>query len=74
MHINYRTSHQIRRYADRLLGPEVSDIDGNTEDRRGTVSALNGPVPTIESADSVEDERDRVADWLRQCADQGVVP
>src|ERR1039457_4280066 len=30
--INYRTSHQIRITADRLLGPEVSDVDANTEE------------------------------------------
>ena len=45
LHINYRTSHQIRMQTDRLLGPEVADVDGNTEDRRGTVSVFNGPAP-----------------------------
>ena len=30
---NYRTSHQIRTQADRLLGKQVSDVDGNTEER-----------------------------------------
>ncbi|MCB1720027.1 MAG: UvrD-helicase domain-containing protein, partial [Candidatus Competibacteraceae bacterium] len=49
LHINYRTSHQIRMQADRLLGPEVSDVDGNTEDRRGTVSVFNGPAPMIQT-------------------------
>ncbi len=44
LRINYRTSHQIRMQADRLLGPEVSDVDGNTETRRGTVSVFNGPL------------------------------
>jgi plasmid stability protein len=43
LHINYRTSHQIRMQADRLLAPEVSDVDGNVEERRGTVSVFNGP-------------------------------
>ena len=33
LRINYRTSHQIRMQADRLLGPELSDVDGNTEER-----------------------------------------
>jgi mRNA-degrading endonuclease RelE of RelBE toxin-antitoxin system len=28
LRINYRTSHQIRQQADRLLGPEVADVDG----------------------------------------------
>ncbi len=47
LHINYRTSHQIRTQADRLLAPEVSDVDGNTEERRGTLSVFNGPQPKI---------------------------
>ena len=29
LRVNYRTSHQIRTQADRLLGPEVTDVDGN---------------------------------------------
>ena len=33
LRINYRTSHQIRQQADRLLGPEVADVDGNTRAR-----------------------------------------
>ena len=32
--INYRTSHQIRAQADRLLGATVADVDGNTEERK----------------------------------------
>jgi hypothetical protein len=40
LRINYRTSHQIRIQADRLLGPEVSDVDGNKEERNGTVSLV----------------------------------
>ena len=45
LRINYRTSHQIRAQADRLLDPELSDVDGNTEERKGTVSVFNGPSP-----------------------------
>lgn len=42
-----RTSHQIRTQADRLLGPVVTDVDGNSERRDDTVSVFNGPPPTI---------------------------
>src|SRR6267154_430943 len=45
--LNYGTSHQIRTHADRLLGPEVSDVDGNKEDRKGTISTFNGPQPDV---------------------------
>jgi hypothetical protein len=45
LRINYRTSHQIRVQADRLLPLALSDVDGNAEDRRGTVSVFNGLAP-----------------------------
>ena len=64
LHINYRTSHQIRMQADRLLGAEVSDVDGLVEDRRGTVSVFNGPAPTIRAFAGQEEEIGAVADWL----------
>jgi mRNA-degrading endonuclease RelE of RelBE toxin-antitoxin system len=64
LHVNYRTSHQIRTQADRLLAPEVSDVDGNTEERRGTVSVFNGVPPEIMVLDSPEDETAAVAKWL----------
>ena len=74
LHINYRTSHQIRMQADRLLGPEVSDVDGNTEDRRGTVSVFNGPTPGIQVLDSIEDERNAVSQWLSDRSSEVVLP
>ena len=47
LRVNYRTSHQIRTQADRLLGPVVTDVDGNSDERSDTVSVFNGPPPTI---------------------------
>ena len=47
LRINYRTSHEIRRQADLLLGDEIADVDANIEVRRGTISAFNGPEPTV---------------------------
>jgi superfamily I DNA/RNA helicase len=64
--INYRTSHQIRAQADRLLAPSVSDVDGNTEERKGTTSVFNGPLPVIQGFDSVEAEAADVAGWLAE--------
>ena len=74
LHINYRTSHQIRMQADKLLGPEVSDVDGNTEDRRGTVSVFNGPKPIIDTFDTRDEENHAVADWLTERVKDGVAP
>ena len=74
LRINYRTSHQIRMQADKLLGPGLSDVDGNTEDRRGTVSVFNGPVPDIEIVGSIEEERAAVAQRLCNWIDEGLEP
>ena len=65
LRINYRTSHQIRMQADRLLGPELTDVDGNTEERRCIVSVFNGPKPAIMVFDSREEETEAVGEWLR---------
>jgi hypothetical protein len=40
--VNYRTSHQIRQAADRLMPKVVRDVDGVEEERFGTVSVFNG--------------------------------
>jgi superfamily I DNA/RNA helicase len=74
LRINYRTSHQIRKQADRLLGPEVSDVDGNTEDRRGAISTFNGPQPAILVLDSSQEEINAVSDWLAKRTKEGIVP
>ena len=74
LRINYRTSHQIRMHADRLLGPEMSDVDGNTEDRKGTVSVFNGPQPTYVISDTSEEEIEAVGQWLKDKTDQGLLP
>ncbi|MEW6774685.1 MAG: 3'-5' exonuclease [Bdellovibrionota bacterium] len=74
LRINYRTSHQIRMQADRLLGPEISDVDGNTEDRRGTVSVFNGPEPTIAVLKTQEDEIKKVGAWLSELGNEGIKP
>jgi mRNA-degrading endonuclease RelE of RelBE toxin-antitoxin system len=74
LRINYRTSHQIRMQADRLLGPEVSDVDGNKEDRKGTISTFNGPPPDIMVLDTPEEEIKAVSLWLVKRTNEGIVP
>lgn len=74
LHINYRTSHQIRMQADQLLGPELADVDGNTEDRRGTVSVFNGPPPAIKTFDSQDEEINAVSNWLEALIKEGIIP
>ena len=72
LRINYRTSHQIRKQADQLLGPEVTDIDGNVDDRRGTVSVFNGPDPDVRVFNSEDEEISFVGQWLGSLAEDDV--
>lgn len=70
--INYRTSHQIRAQADRLLDAEVSDVDGNVETRKTTVSVFNGQQPLIRVFENEAKETAGVAGWLKGQSQQGV--
>lgn len=74
LRINYRTSHQIREQADRLLAPELADVDGVVESRRATQSVFNGPNPTIEVTDSQDEEKELVAMWLQELLNDGYKP
>lgn len=72
--VNYRTSHQIRMRADKLLGPELSDVDGNTEERKGTISIFNGPEPEINIVDTLEKEVETVGNWIKERINDGMTP
>jgi superfamily I DNA/RNA helicase len=72
--INYRTSHQIRSQADRLLDPQITDVDGNIEARKGTISLFNGPQPDIKVYKSTTDEIGAVGDWLTNLIETGLQP
>jgi len=72
--VNYRTSHQIRQAADRLLPKIVQDVDGNEQDRLGTVSVFNGPDPEIQIFADAAHEIQGVADWIKQSVADGIAP
>ena len=74
LHVNYRTSHQIRMQADRLLSAELADADGNVENRQGTVSTFNGASPSIRIFDTQKDETLAVAAWLKKLEQDGMQP
>jgi len=72
LRVNYRTSHQIRTAADRLLPASITDLDGVEEGRRGTVSVFDGPPPELALATNEADERTQVAAFLTRCRDAGI--
>jgi superfamily I DNA/RNA helicase len=60
--------------ADKLLGPQITDVDGNVEDRKGTVSLFNGPAPEIQTLDDLDQEAKSVGAWLLARTKEGLEP
>ena len=73
LRVNYRTSHQIRTQADRLLQSVVTDVDGNSENRSDTVSIFNGLPPKICSLKSENEEINTVSHWIKEQTKAGVL-
>jgi hypothetical protein len=67
--INYRTTEQIRRAADRLLPGAGDDLDGGNESREQTRSLLRGPEPTLRGFRRPGEQygyiRERIRDLMR---------
>jgi superfamily I DNA/RNA helicase len=74
LRINYRTSHQIRVCADRLLPLELRDVDGNAEVRRGTISAFHGAEPELAIEDDADAEAQAVGRWIAARGAEGIAP
>jgi hypothetical protein len=72
--VNYRTSHQIREAADRLLPALVRDVDGREEERKGTISVFEGPPPSIKLMANDAQEREMVAAFIREAVLDGIAP
>lgn len=72
--INYRTSHQIRQQADRLLPRTIADVDGNVEERQSTISVFNGSPPVIDIFADEADEETAVGAWISQRLAEGLQP
>ncbi|MDF1753724.1 MAG: 3'-5' exonuclease [Verrucomicrobiales bacterium] len=71
--VNYRTSHQIRQRADMLLPDHVSDLDGNVEDRKGTISVFNGPPPSVQLFRNAAEETKAVAKMIKNLQSEGLL-
>jgi superfamily I DNA/RNA helicase/mRNA-degrading endonuclease RelE of RelBE toxin-antitoxin system len=74
LRVNYRTSHQIRQQADRLMASEVVDMDGNREDRTDSVSVFNGPPPELRTFATEDEESRAVGTWIANLLLAGVAP
>lgn len=72
LRINYRTTEEIQRLADRLLGPVGDDLDDGTESRRTTVSLLRGPEPVLAGFATEAEERANLVATAQRLIESGL--
>lgn len=70
----YRTSQQIRRAADLLLPTVLRDVDGNEDERRGTISVFDGPDPIVRRFATAVDEIAGIRDFVANALGDGIAP
>jgi superfamily I DNA/RNA helicase len=64
--INYRTSEQIRKFAQGILkGMEIDDLDGGVATTIGDHSVFKGPEPMIERCQDENAEADAIVAWAQ---------
>lgn len=65
LRLNYRTTEETRRWAERLLeGEAFDDLDGGADDNRGIRSITSGPEPRIEQFAGREEQASWIAAYL----------
>ena len=64
--INYRTSEQIRKFAQGILkGLEIDDLDGGVATTIGDHSIFKGPEPMIERCQDGKAEAEAIVAWVQ---------
>jgi len=72
--VNYRTTAQIKRFAEQALGTVEPVDDSEEAGERSAVSLLSGPDPVVAGYEDAADEVAGWAVWLRALVADGVSP
>jgi mRNA-degrading endonuclease RelE of RelBE toxin-antitoxin system len=70
--VNYRTTDEIRSFADRFVA-KVDEGEGS-ETERTTLSLLHGPAPIVIGHRSIDAEITGLAKWIRDLQGEGYQP
>ncbi len=71
LRINYRTTEQIRRFADRLLPDAVDDLDSEVYHRRSHC-LLHGPKPRLQGFETAAEEDEFIARRIEELLSEGL--
>jgi hypothetical protein len=74
LRLNYRTTEQIRRFADQLLTGQHDDLDGGLESRRGVRSLFRGPQPVIRGFADKAGQTNFVTAQIKELLSSGRAP
>ncbi|MEA5449323.1 UvrD-helicase domain-containing protein [Leptolyngbya sp. CCNP1308] len=70
--VNYRTSEQIRRFAEQILdGLDVDDLDDGKTSTVGDRSVFTGPTPEIAPCTDEPEEARVIAQWAKTLVEAG---
>lgn len=56
LRLNYRTTAQIRRFAEHVIRGIADDLEGARDERRGVRSLLDGPEPLLRAFTTLEEQ------------------
>ncbi len=71
---NYRTTRQIRQFADRISGKLHEDLNGLVVSRLGVTSLMSGPEPELREFESRQDEKAFVIRQILALLESGLEP
>jgi superfamily I DNA/RNA helicase len=71
LRINYRTTEQIRRFADKLLPDAVDDLDSDVYQRRSHC-LLHGPAPRMQGFETQAEEDQFIAQRIAGLLNEGL--
>lgn len=71
--VNYRTTRQIKGFADRALG-EIEPSEGEEAGDRSALSLLSGPSPSVVGFETADQEVSALAEWLQALGQEGIDP
>ncbi len=70
--LNYRTTEQIRRFADKIISNKGDDLDGSDDSRKGTRSLLTGVEPELVGFDKPSQQSEFVIDEISNLIKKGL--
>lgn len=70
--LNYRTTEQIRRFADNIINGKGDDLDGSEDSRKGTRSLLTGVEPELVAFDKPSQQSEFIIDEINGLLEKGL--